>query len=58
MRENGVVAKKEVGNVEAAWVALVIQRRKSRGKELYADANLFPNYIYCAELPASGSSPF
>jgi hypothetical protein len=38
-RETGAAGIEEVGKEEAAWVALAIQRRMSRGRDLYADAN-------------------
>lgn len=38
-REPGVVGMEEGRKEEAVWVALAIQRRKSRGRDLYADAN-------------------
>lgn len=38
-RETGVAGMEEVGKEEAAGVALAIQRRMSRGRDLYADAN-------------------
>lgn len=37
--EPGVAGMEEVGKEEAAWVALAIQRRMSRGRNLCADAN-------------------
>lgn len=38
-RETGVAGMEEVGKEEAARVALAIQGRMSRGRDLYADAN-------------------